>query len=185
MKIQTSRSTLTFALAIALILPGAAALSENIHELNIASIPAIVEIETRQGAREFIQLPTLRYDLEIQQNCPADLKPANLSISVADTRRTMSADELAAADPLTMPLSIPGAQIAPIAISGYCAAISADTHGTHSLDDDILRIEDVLSLQASLLCASDSESKIYYASTALDVELRCKVAGANVLATAN
>jgi hypothetical protein len=180
MKICTSRSALT----ITLIFIGASALSENTHELNIASIPAIVEIETRQGKREFIQLPTLRFDLEIHQKCPANLKPASLSVSVADTRRTMSADEFSETDPLTMPLSIPGQQIAPITIARFCAAISDDIHRSNSRNDNILRIKDVLSLQASLLCASDTGNQIYYASIALDVELRCKPPGANVLPTA-
>tara|TARA_B110000196_G_scaffold296840_1_gene287476 strand:- start:14 stop:577 length:564 start_codon:yes stop_codon:yes gene_type:complete len=176
MKIHTYRSALT----IALIFLSASALSENTPELNIASVPAIVEIETRQGPREFIQLPTLRYDLEIQQECPADLKPANLSVSVADTRRTMSANELSEASALTMPLSIPRAQIAPVAIAGFCAAIGDDIHGTNSRGGDILGIKDVLSLQAALLCAGDTGSQIYYASIALDVELRCKLPGPDV-----
>ena len=176
MKIHTYRSALT----IALIFLCASALSENTPELNIASVAAIVEIETRQGPREFIQLPTLQYDLEIQQECPADLNPANLSVSVADTRRTMSANEISKASALTMPLSIPGAQIAPIAIAGFCSAIGDDIHGTNSREDDILGIKDVLSLQAALLCASDTGSRIYYASIALDVELRCKLPGPDV-----
>jgi len=181
MEIHTRRSALT----IALFLFGATALSDNTHELNIASDATIVEVETRQGPREFIQLPTLRYELEIQRNCPADLEPANLSISVADTRRTLSAEKLATADRLTMQLSIPGEQIAPIAIAGFCAANAGDTHTVEIVEDNILLVEDVLSLQASLLCASDTESLIYYASTALDVQLHCAQADTDVQSTAN
>jgi len=178
---HTSRSALT----ITLILLGDAALSENTHELTIASNPAIVEIETRQESREFIQLPTLRFELEIQRNCPAGLMPTNLSISVADTRRTMSAEKLTTSAPLTMPLSIPGAQIAPIAIAGFCAANASESDRNSSEDDEILLIEDVLSLQASLLCASDTESQIYYASTAIDVQLHCTPTAADAPSAEN
>jgi len=157
----------------ALILVGSSVHSEDTPQLTIASVPASVEIETLQGRREFIQLPTLRYTLDIQHRCHTNLDPANLSVSVADTRQTISADRLLITNPLAVQLSIPGEQIAPVAVAGFCVTTEKDPMTPNARSKDVLRINDILSLQAALSCSNETGSKIIYASLALDVELHC------------
>ncbi len=159
--------------ASALILLGSNVRSEDTPQLTIAGEPATVEIQTHQGRREFIRLPTLQYNLDIQQRCPTELKPANLSVSVADTRQTISADELLNASPLAMKLSIPEEQIAPVAVADFCVTPEEDSEIQNGPSKTVLRINDILSLQAALSCSSETGSKIIYASLALDVELHC------------
>lgn len=117
-----------------------------------------------------MQLPTLDYAIEIEQQCASDLTPAVLSLSVADTRKTYRTDEIASSAPMSIHFTVPAAQIGPIAIADFCVA---EKVADESSQPEMLMIPDVLSLQASLLCASETETTIIYASASLDVALQC------------
>lgn len=146
-------------------------------ELRIHADTPVVQIENRDDRRSFMRLPTLTYELDIAKKCGGDLKPAVLSLSIADTRRSFQTDDISADDNLAVQFAVPAAQIGPIPLENFCANAST-AEGEVEIDSrvaeaDSLTVPAVLSLQASLLCASETESRITYASTSLDVTLEC------------
>ena len=112
-----------------------------------------------------MRLPSLPYSFEIKTLCESGLNPTLLSLSVADTRRSLQAEELADAQTASLAFTIPAAQIGPIALNQFC--VQTQEHA------ELLTLPSVLSVQASLLCASDTKRRMIYASAPLAVSLEC------------
>ncbi|MGI9204121.1 MAG: hypothetical protein ACR2Q3_08930 [Woeseiaceae bacterium] len=142
-------------------------------ELHIQADTPIVNIEKRDGGRNFLQLPSLTYELEIAKKCGGDLRPAVLSLAVADTRRSFQADDISADDNLPIRFAVPAAQIGPIPVESFCANAESSEGEDRPNAPESMTVPAVLSLQASLLCTSEIESRMTYASTSLDVTLEC------------
>jgi len=148
-------------------------------ELHVRADTPVVNIEKRDDGRNFMRLPSLTYELDIAKKCGGDLEPTVLSLSVADTRRTFKADDFEEGENLAIRFAVPAAQIGPIAVESFCARADAPDNedeveveqGTGEAES--MTVPAVLSLQASLLCASETESRITYASASLDVTLAC------------
>ena len=140
--------------------------------LNVNADVPNVAVSARPAGRDFISLPTLRYVFEITQRCRSGFEPASLSLSVADTRRSVTPDALSAPAPIALEMTIPAGQIGPIAIADFCVA-QADAAVLTQGPVETLRIPAVLSLQAALLCAAETDSHMLYASSSLDVTLNC------------
>jgi len=109
----------------------------------------------RSRERAPLQLPDLEYQFRIDAVCRDDLSPASLSLSVADTRRTFNA-----------------AQIAPVVIANFC--VSEGDANQASTSNSSLTVHSALSAQASLLCIGDTDRSMKYASANLDVILVCE-----------
>lgn len=116
-----------------------------------------------------MRLPTLSFEFTVDASCSDGKAPDSLSLSIADTRVTNSLDSDTGSR-LELTVSVPAAQIGPIAVNQFCAADNPD-----SVQDEraTLRIPAVLSAQAALLCASESGNEMIYTSESLDVLLRC------------
>jgi hypothetical protein len=148
-----------------------------------ADIP-VIEAEQRPAGRDFIRLPDLEYNFELDPDCANGLLPKTISLSIADTRKSLSAENIPADSLTTTSLGIPAAQIGPIAVDNFCIAASEqDDDNSQSTDNqagqsETLTISSVLSVQASLLCANETDSQITYTSKSLDVTLVCKASGA-------
>lgn len=144
-------------------------------ELHIRADTPVIQIEQRDDRRSFMRLPSLTYELDIAKNCSGDLKPAVLSLSVADTRRSFQTDAISADDSLAIQFAIPAAQIGPIPLEGFCATAAEEEGDVDNRVDEAesMTVPAVLSLQASLLCVSETQSRMTYASTPLDVTLEC------------
>lgn len=137
-------------------------------ELEIFEVSAdtpVVYVDKRSAGRDFMRLPSLDYWLELDANCPANLEARTISLSVADTRKSLAANVTVGEEKISVPIRIPAAQIGPIAVDGFCVAADAP---------ETLRIPAVLSVQASLLCANEDTSRMIYTSKSLDVTLSCK-----------
>jgi hypothetical protein len=117
-----------------------------------------------------MQLPSLDYLFAIDAQCPAELQPSSITISIADTRVSLSGADVSAPMPLQIPVTVPAAQIGPIAVDRYCTVNEAEESDT---PDPKLTIPAVLSAQISLLCAGESGSEMTYSSNSLDVVLEC------------
>ncbi len=144
------------------------------HRLGVNANTPVVTIETREAGKDLIQLPSLQYDLSIEPQCVADFSPSVLSLSIADTRRSFNADSIPESIELTVEFAVPAAQIGPLTVEEFCVVAEespADDVGIHTPEQ--LNIPTILSLQASLLCANDTESQIVYAAKSLDVTLQC------------
>jgi hypothetical protein len=137
-------------------------------ELDVSANTPTIVISTRPAGRNFIQLPSLDYLFAIDAQCPAELQPSSITISIADTR--VSDADVSAPMPLQIPVTVPAAQIGPIAVDRYCTVNEAEESET---PDSKMTIPAVLSAQISLLCAGESGSEMTYSSTSLDVVLEC------------
>jgi len=112
-----------------------------------------------------MRLPSLPYNFELEINCEAGLIPTSLSLSVADTRRSLRAEKLSEAQTASLAFTVPAAQIGPVALDEFCL------QSPHS--PELLTLPSVLSVQASLLCTNDTERQMIYASAPLAVTLQC------------
>ena len=136
--------------------------------LDVSAGTPEVTISTRTAGRNFLQLPVLRYEFVVNLACSEAGRATSLSLSIADTRVTLGPDRLAGESPVTVEMSVPADQIAPVAVAGFCVDDGANPAAARSLT-----VHAVLSAQASLLCASEDASRMTYASRALDVVIHC------------
>ena len=144
--------------------------------LRVYADTPVISVEKREAGTNFMRLPSLTYELAIGKRCRGGLEPAILSLSVADTRRSFDADTMSDTADLAVRFAVPAAQIGPIAVEDFCvkSEMPADENENRTHDLETMTVPAVLSLQASLLCTSESESQMTYASASLDVELECR-----------
>ncbi len=148
--------------------------------LTIDTDTPVVRIEARAAGRSFVRLPSLDYVIQLNPQCAAGLKPRAISLSVADTRKSLATDDISGESATASTFTIPGSQIGPIAMKDFCIAEAGEqespqTSQNQSDRDQKVTIASVVSLQASLLCASETESRMTYASRGLDVILECEL----------
>ena len=138
--------------------------------LTIEADTPIIEVGIQAAGRNFIKLPSLQYDILLNAQCVSGFLPKVMTLSVADTRKMLSHDGIATDTLTATNFTVPAAQIAPVAVDGFCIAATDDQSG----NNDTLTIMSVISLQSSLLCANETESRMIYSSSGLDVTLLCK-----------
>lgn len=134
--------------------------------LSVYADTATATVEANGSSRNFLRLPELEYAIKIELQCDNGSAPVSLLVSVADTKKTIGADELQSGEKVEFGFTVPADQIAPIAIDGFCKTDNLHTN------EQIL-IPAALSAQASLRCAGETIEQTTYASTPLDVELLC------------
>lgn len=111
-----------------------------------------------------INLPALTFSLRAAIRCQGE--PTSLTLSIADTYRTLGKDELAGQQATEASLTVPAQQLALAATSRFC--IDGDTETS-----DELLVPGITTAQASLVCASDTNTSVHYASTPLQISLTC------------
>ena len=111
-----------------------------------------------------INLPALVFSLRVAIRCQGE--PTSLTLSIADTYRTLSKEELVGQRAAEASLTVPAQQLALAATSGFC--IDGDTETS-----DKLLVPGMTTAQASLVCASDTNTSVHYASTPLQISLNC------------
>ena len=140
-------------------------------ELSLSASTPEVRVSTRPDGRNFMRLPGLSYEFVVNAVCPDGLSPESISLSIADTRITNPLNDSAAAQvPLTV--NVPASQIGPVAVDQFCTTDTIAQEGHHTL-----HLASVLSAQSALLCVGEADNDMTYASTSLDVLLRCEVEG--------
>lgn len=137
-----------------------------------ASTPRVA-ISPRPDGRRPFELPSLSYEFALDASCAGGVAQS-VMLSVADSRRHLDQASLQQGSEVSM--SVPARQIAPLQIETFCTAETV-TAESETESAQLLRIEDVLSVQLSLVCAHDDgetvAETISYASLGLDVELAC------------
>jgi len=128
---------------------------------------AVATIEPVTHDLRLISLPSLQYALTIRPKCAAGMHAEAMSVSIADTRKTYSGDEVRQRL-VEISLKIPRRQIGPIPIQEFCRA------GQAGDDEGVLHIRDVFTAQLSLRCADEKARSIVYVSQPLDVTLQCR-----------
>ena len=111
--------------------------------------------------------------MSLTVDCEANWRPDSVSISVADSRASLNAEQLQVSRELGLELRIPSNQIAPLRVEHFCIVGGEDEQGTANRNE--ITIHGVVSAQASLRCASQSTESIVYVTKPLDVLLECAV----------
>ena len=142
-----------------------------VHNIEITADVPTVTVSPRQTGHTTTQLPDLTYRLSVTVDCETNWQPDSVSISVADSRASISAEELQAGGELDLQLRIPSNQIAPLRVEHFCFDGGAD--GADAISPNGITIPGVVSAQASLRCVTESTKSIMYVSKPLDVLLEC------------
>lgn len=158
-----------FSLLLAAAWPAAVSLADDPIRLEIAAEPAVVTITPLAGGRRLIRLPALEFRLDITARCPADRVAKSVSISVADTSKTLGREAFDGDSFVRAEISIPPKQVAPLAVDGFCPLEGESQH-------DSLLIRDAVTAHLSLRCTGPHGDEIGYATHGLDVTLRCEAA---------
>jgi len=132
--------------------------------------PAVASITPHSGSRKLIRLPELEFPLRISVQCAAGRTPESISISVADTHRNFSGEDLPVSATLETSVRISPRQIAPIAMRDFCVAASESRPS--------LLVTTALTAQISLRCVKNGQRSIAFQSKALDVMLNCETSDA-------
>lgn len=142
--------------------------------LSVAANAPAVPLVPRSPGRNFVRLPTLEYTFEIQTDCSDSRSPESLSLNVADTRKSLTAEQIISDGPTEISLRIPASQIAPLVIEDFCVLQLEGSSDTIAEVPARMIIPSALSAQASLLCAGDEDKAMTYVSRSLDVALECE-----------
>jgi hypothetical protein len=158
----------------------------DVDRLLVHAEPAVASISPQPGGRKFIRLPDLEFPLHINAYCGAGRTPESISVSIADSNKTISGEDLGGEDlggedpasedsgskdlPVSVSLDtsvrIASRQIAPIAIRGFCV--------TGNEAPRSLLVATALTAQFSLRCVRDDKHTIVFRARALDVVLNCE-----------
>ena len=129
------------------------------------------QVIPRAAERSPLALPDLEYNFRIHARCHDDLEATSLSLAIADSRQSFNQSQIASGELNTVNLRIPSSQIAPLVIANFCVA--PDTATGEENPQPPLLIQSALTAHVSLLCASEGNQSMKYASAPLDVELHC------------
>jgi hypothetical protein len=128
-----------------------------------------INIKIRSHDRRAISLPSLQYAFQFAASCVSGLVPDSILLSVADTRKRVSASNTRYDSDAGITITVPAGQIAPLTVEGFC--LEPNDRNPDELDQ--VTVRGVLSAQASLLCSGENDQEITYASQSLDVTLTC------------
>lgn len=152
--------------------------------LSLTANAPTIAVAPRIPGRRFLQLPSLEYKFQVRARCAGKRLAESLSLNVADSRTTISADQIAKDGPTEVDLIIPAGQIAPIVVENFCVVGEGAEASQAAAEPEQLTISAALSAQASLLCAGEEDQAMTYVSKTLDVFLQCQAAADEVASPA-
>ena len=160
-----------FALCLILVLsvPDGAALADTQASITVAAKPATANMKPLPEGRRVVRLPALQFFLAVRTDCGADMSATSVVVSVADTRRTLDSQRLAAEPEPSVELFVPGPQLSPLAIDGFCRDGDNDDPS-----ESELFVNDVVTAHVSLRCSGDNTQAIGYVSKPLAIKLVCE-----------
>lgn len=148
-----------------LLMPGLYFVFTEVDRLFIDAEPAVAVISLHEGGRKLVRLPELEFLVKVTPRCAGGADPESLSLTIADTRRTLSGEALQAGGPIDISLRISANQVAPFALREFC--INPESAG------ESLLLTSALTVQASLRCVREERQSIVYAAEALDITAVC------------
>lgn len=160
-----------------LLIPGLYFVFTEVDRLLIEVEPAVAIISMHEGGRKLVHLPELEYMLKVSPRCAGGARPESLSVTIADTRKTLSGEALLAGDPVDMSMRISANQLAPFALQEFCT-------NQESAGESLL-LTSALTVQASLRCARNEKQSIVYAAEALDIRADCIQSATSAESSAN
>lgn len=148
-----------------LLMPGLYFVFTEVDRLLIDAEPAVAVISMHEGGRKLVQLPELEFLLNVAPRCGGGGQPESLSVTIADTRTTLSGEALRAGDSIDISLRVSADQLAPVALQEFC--VDPESAG------ESLLLMSALTAQASLRCMREEKQSIVYAAEALDIRADC------------
>lgn len=148
-----------------LLMPGLYFVFTEVDRLLIDAEPAVAVISMHEGGRKLVQLPELEFLLKVAPRCGGGGQPESLSVTIADTRTTLSGEALRAGDSIDISLRVSANQLAPVALQEFC--VDPESAG------ESLLLTSALTAQASLRCMREEKQSIVYAAEALDIRADC------------
>ena len=88
--------------------------------LTITVPPALAPIQPLAEGRSLVRLPALEFEFGIEASCGPERAVKSVSISVADTRKTLESDEIPLGETVSTAFTLPARQLAPVAVDGFC-----------------------------------------------------------------
>lgn len=134
--------------------------------LTLHANEASTQIEPRDQPNTQAKLPSLEVSLLASFNCPSDAVAHSITISVADSHRRYSAEEVAGTDRLEISIDVPATQIAPVSLANFCVA------GAPIKEASVL-LHGFATAQVSLNCRKQSVASVHFASATLPLRLFC------------
>ena len=126
-----------------------------------------VPVSPGNGERRQVRLPDLALTATITTECNDNESPAVLTLSAADTRERFELNGHAA--PFQTTLNIPAKQLPPLSSKGFCVA------GLGVDQPQSLLKRAMISVHASLRCATPAGESLTSASRAVDVLIECQL----------
>lgn len=145
------------------------------NRLSIASEAVTVSISPRAAGSSLVLLPAVEFTFSVDAECSDDLGPGPLTLSIADTYLSLTAEQISSDGMDGIVLQVPAKQIAPVAVADFCVD---DASGGQPPPQEQILVRDALSVQASLVCSDETDRQSTYASHSLDIRLQCEVPAA-------
>ena len=114
------RPALTFGILATVVSIAIAAETAPVHNIGITADVPTVTVSPRRPDRTTIRIPGLTYEMSLTVDCEANWRPDSVSISVADSRASLNAEQLQVSRELGLELRIPSNQIAPLRVEHFC-----------------------------------------------------------------
>jgi hypothetical protein len=148
-----------------LLMPGLYFVFTEMDRLIVDAEPAIAVIPVQQGGRTLVHLPELEFLLTVSSHCANGGLPESVSVTIADTRRTLRGDALPEDGSIDISVVVAANQLAPFALQEFCI-------GPESEGESVL-LKSALTAHASLRCAREREPSIVFAVEPLDIRADC------------
>ncbi|HSM30549.1 MAG TPA: hypothetical protein VK854_07585 [Woeseiaceae bacterium] len=148
-----------------ILLPGLYFVFTEVDRLRIHAEPALAVLTVQQGGRTLVNMPELEFRLSISPHCARNGQPESLSITIADTQRTLRREALQSATSIEVSMRVSANQLAPFAMRGFCVDPASEGRSM------LLRAP--LAAQASLRCTRDEQQSIVFAAEPLDIRVDC------------
>lgn len=148
-----------------LLMPGLYFVFTEMDRLLVEAEPAVAVIPVQQSGRRLVHMPELEFLLRVSPHCANGGQPESVSVTIADTRKTLRGDALQADGSIELSINVSADQLAPFALQEFCI-------GPESEGESIL-LTSALTAHASLRCAREREPSIVFAVEPLDIRADC------------
>jgi hypothetical protein len=132
----------------------------------VAAQETQASVKPRTGQERLVNLPALTFDFRVAIACPGESE--SLTLSVADTFRTFTKEDIGGHRSTETSLSVPARQLTLASTNTFCTKDDAEA------SSDELVVPGFLTAFASLRCAGQRGPSMHYASAPLQVRLKCE-----------
>ena len=133
-------------------------------DIVVAAQETTAVVTPREAHLKLVNLPALEFGLRAAFKCKGE--PVSVTLSVADTHKTLQREDLADQRAIEVTLSVPPRQLALAASNRFCVADAPET-------EDELLVPGLATANASLRCSSDDGDSVFFATAPLQVRLVC------------